>query len=142
LPLPERGPHGEEYVARREAGLPGHRGDALGAPVEVRVEKPVVPRGQHEGEQGRDRDEAGRRPPPEPPARQGHDRDERAGVKFKDADLIGIPLRITLGPEKLKEGKVEVMRRRTRLTEDVALDAVVPRIHQLVEEEKAEVGKR
>jgi prolyl-tRNA synthetase len=41
------------------------------------------------------------------------DRDERAGVKFKDADLIGIPYRITVGPKKLAEGKVEVKYRRT-----------------------------
>jgi prolyl-tRNA synthetase len=36
------------------------------------------------------------------------DRDERAGVKFKDADLIGIPIRITVGAKRLKEGNVEV----------------------------------
>jgi len=36
------------------------------------------------------------------------DRNERAGVKFNDADLIGIPLRITIGEKSLKEGKVEV----------------------------------
>lgn len=36
------------------------------------------------------------------------DRNERAGVKFKDADLMGFPLRITIGPRSLKEGKVEI----------------------------------
>ena len=41
------------------------------------------------------------------------DRDERAGVKFKDADLIGIPFRITVGPKKLAEGKVEIKNRRS-----------------------------
>jgi len=41
------------------------------------------------------------------------DRDERAGVKFKDADLIGIPYRVTVGPKKLAEGKVEIKNRRT-----------------------------
>ena len=41
------------------------------------------------------------------------DRDERAGVKFKDADLLGIPFRITVGPKKLAEGKVEVKARRS-----------------------------
>ena len=41
------------------------------------------------------------------------DRDERPGVKFKDADLIGIPVRITVG-KKLAEGKVEVLSRSTR----------------------------
>ncbi len=36
------------------------------------------------------------------------DRDARAGVKFKDADLIGIPLRVVIGGKGLKEGKVEI----------------------------------
>ncbi|MBI5453323.1 MAG: proline--tRNA ligase [Deltaproteobacteria bacterium] len=40
------------------------------------------------------------------------DRDERAGVKFKDADLIGIPLRITIGERNLKEGLVELKERK------------------------------
>jgi len=39
------------------------------------------------------------------------DRDERPGVKFKDADLIGIPVRITVGDKGLKEGKVEIKAR-------------------------------
>jgi prolyl-tRNA synthetase len=42
------------------------------------------------------------------------DRDERAGVKFNDADLIGIPLRINVGGKTLKEGKIEITIRRTR----------------------------
>ncbi|MDP9263777.1 MAG: proline--tRNA ligase, partial [Acidobacteriota bacterium] len=41
------------------------------------------------------------------------DRDERPGVKFKDADLVGIPFRVTVG-KKVAEGKVEVLRRSTR----------------------------
>jgi prolyl-tRNA synthetase len=40
------------------------------------------------------------------------DRDERPGVKFKDADLVGIPYRITVGPKGLAEGKVDFQRRR------------------------------
>jgi prolyl-tRNA synthetase len=55
------------------------------------------------------------------------DRDERAGVKFNDADLIGIPYRITVG-KKIKEGKVELMTRATRQSEDVAIDAVLARL--------------
>jgi prolyl-tRNA synthetase len=52
------------------------------------------------------------------------DRDERPGVKFKDADLIGVPYRITVG-KKLAAGKVEVLDRRTRVSSDVLLhDAV------------------
>jgi prolyl-tRNA synthetase len=41
------------------------------------------------------------------------DRDERAGVKFNDADLIGIPLRVTIGPKRLAEGKVELKIRKS-----------------------------
>jgi prolyl-tRNA synthetase len=40
------------------------------------------------------------------------DRDERAGFKFKDADLIGVPLRINVGKKSLAEGKVELSNRR------------------------------
>jgi prolyl-tRNA synthetase len=40
------------------------------------------------------------------------DRDERPGVKFKDADLVGIPYRVTVGPKGLAEGKVDLLRRR------------------------------
>ncbi len=41
------------------------------------------------------------------------DRDERAGVKFKDADLIGIPLRVNIGPKFLKDNKLEIKLRKT-----------------------------
>jgi prolyl-tRNA synthetase len=47
------------------------------------------------------------------------DRAERPGVKFKDADLVGIPLRVVLGPEKLKQGKAELFDRATRKAEVV-----------------------
>ena len=49
------------------------------------------------------------------------DRDERPGVKFKDADLIGIPYRITVG-KKLAQGQVEIVDRRTKASEDVDKD--------------------
>jgi prolyl-tRNA synthetase len=52
------------------------------------------------------------------------DRDERPGVKFKDADLIGIPYRVTIG-KKLGQGLVEVVERRTKQSADVAPDQVV-----------------
>ena len=42
------------------------------------------------------------------------DRDERAGVKFKDADLIGVPTQIIIGEKNLKEGLVEIKKRRTK----------------------------
>ncbi|HIK30870.1 MAG TPA: proline--tRNA ligase [Oscillatoriales cyanobacterium M59_W2019_021] len=52
------------------------------------------------------------------------DRDERAGVKFKDADLIGIPYRIVTG-KSLKDGKVELVERSTQQRQDVAIETVV-----------------
>jgi prolyl-tRNA synthetase len=52
------------------------------------------------------------------------DRDERAGVKFKDADLVGIPYRINVG-KKATEGKVEVVTRSTRESLDVNIGAIV-----------------
>jgi prolyl-tRNA synthetase len=52
------------------------------------------------------------------------DRDERPGVKFKDADLVGIPFRITVG-KKVTEGTVEVVLRSTREVRDVTISAVV-----------------
>lgn len=48
------------------------------------------------------------------------DRDERPGVKFKDADLIGLPYRVTVG-KKLAQGHVEIVERRTRKATDVAV---------------------
>jgi prolyl-tRNA synthetase len=53
------------------------------------------------------------------------DRQERPGVKFKDADLIGIPFRIVIGPEKLKQGQAELFERATRKTDLVELQQVV-----------------
>lgn len=58
------------------------------------------------------------------------DRDERAGVKFKDADLIGIPYRITVG-KKVGDGIVELFERRGKKTEDVKLSEVVERVQGL-----------
>src|SRR5262249_52665384 len=51
------------------------------------------------------------------------DRDERPGVKFKDADLVGIPYRINVG-KKVTEGKVEVVTRSTRQSQDANIGAI------------------
>ncbi|MCZ6640580.1 MAG: His/Gly/Thr/Pro-type tRNA ligase C-terminal domain-containing protein, partial [Gammaproteobacteria bacterium] len=56
------------------------------------------------------------------------DRDERPGVKFADADLIGIPHRITVGDRGLKEGNVEYLARSDRETILVAVADVLDRI--------------
>ncbi len=56
------------------------------------------------------------------------DRAERPGVKFKDADLVGIPYRVVIGAEKLKQGRVELFERSSRQTELVDLDSLVKTI--------------
>jgi prolyl-tRNA synthetase len=62
------------------------------------------------------------------------DRDERPGVKFKDADLLGIPLRINVGGRSLKEGKIEIATRREGkpepLLKEQAVEAAVAAVHQ------------
>jgi prolyl-tRNA synthetase len=62
------------------------------------------------------------------------DRDERAGVKFKDADLVGIPFRINVG-KKAAGGQVELVTRATGQSVDVALHDVVAQIKGRVEEQ-------
>jgi prolyl-tRNA synthetase len=60
------------------------------------------------------------------------DREERPGVKFKDADLIGLPVRIAVGKKGLAEGKVEVKRRGGGEVELVGLAEVVARVKALL----------
>jgi prolyl-tRNA synthetase len=60
------------------------------------------------------------------------DRDARPGVKFADADLIGIPVRINVGDRGLKEGKVELKPRKSPHPEMAALDAVIDRVRDLL----------
>ena len=60
------------------------------------------------------------------------DRDERAGVKFNDADLIGIPIRITVGSRGLARGEVEVKMRNEPERKDVAIDALVGYVKDIV----------
>ena len=60
------------------------------------------------------------------------DRDERSGVKFKDADLIGYPVRITIGPKALKENSVEVKVRRTKESMLYPLGEHIESIRQLL----------
>jgi prolyl-tRNA synthetase len=62
------------------------------------------------------------------------DRNERAGVKFKDADLVGIPYRINVG-KKAAEGVVELVSRADLSSTDVPLDSVVAQVKERVQEE-------
>ena len=59
------------------------------------------------------------------------DRDERPGVKFKDAELIGIPYRITIG-KKLPQGIVEVVTRRSKSAEEVAVADAAAHVARLL----------
>jgi prolyl-tRNA synthetase len=63
------------------------------------------------------------------------DRDERAGVKFKDAELIGIPLRITIGQKNLSQGNVELKIRKTGENTIYSLQEIVQKIKQIIEQE-------
>ncbi|MGB9876413.1 MAG: proline--tRNA ligase [bacterium] len=65
------------------------------------------------------------------------DREESPGVKFKDADLLGIPIQIVVG-RKAKEGKVELRVRKTRESEDVSLEEIEGKVLSLLERLKAE----
>jgi len=63
------------------------------------------------------------------------DRDERAGVKFNDADLFGIPLRLTVGGKGLKNGIVERKVRRTGESGEIALDNLIGSVRMLIDAE-------
>jgi len=61
------------------------------------------------------------------------DRDERAGVKFKDADLLGFPLRITLGNKWLKEKKLELKERRSQISKDIRAEDVLEEVRRYLQ---------
>jgi prolyl-tRNA synthetase len=68
------------------------------------------------------------------------DRDERPGVKFNDADLIGVPIRLTVSPRNHKDGVVELKRRDSEESEQVARGAVVARVQAIRAELLAELS--
>ena len=63
------------------------------------------------------------------------DREETPGVKFKDADLIGIPLRLTLGEKNLKKGLVEIKRRKTGEVLLIEKGKVISKIEEMIIQE-------
>ncbi len=65
------------------------------------------------------------------------DRDQRAGVKFKDADLIGFPLRIVIGEKGLAENKLELKWRWEKQSEMLAVDGAAEKIADLLNKERA-----
>jgi len=62
------------------------------------------------------------------------DRDERPGVKFKDADLIGLPLRVNVGKRSVDEGQVELIERKGKLNTKVSVDHAFTRVEAWVRE--------
>ncbi len=60
------------------------------------------------------------------------DRDERPGVKFKDAELTGIPVRVAIGSRDLADGNVEVATRATGEKEHVPVDQVVKHVQEVL----------
>ena len=62
------------------------------------------------------------------------DRDERPGIKFKDADLIGIPLRVTVGARSLKDGQVELKERVSGEQSLISTETVVQHLVRLVDD--------
>lgn len=62
------------------------------------------------------------------------DRDERAGIKFKDADLIGYPIRVTIGKKWKESGLVEVRFRRSGVVSEVALADCKTKVLEMLEE--------
>jgi len=58
------------------------------------------------------------------------DRPERAGVKFKDADLIGFPIQVIIGEKNLDKGKVELKTRKTKKSELVDKSEVIATLKQ------------
>jgi prolyl-tRNA synthetase len=66
------------------------------------------------------------------------DRDERPGIKFKDADLCGIPLRVTFGEKNFAAGFAEVRDRKTGETDRVEISRIVETVAAAVEAKKKE----
>lgn len=63
------------------------------------------------------------------------DRDERAGVKFKDADLFGTPLLVVIGERSLKEGVVELRVRDEKISDRVVVESILSRVLKVLGEE-------
>ena len=61
------------------------------------------------------------------------DRKDRAGVKFKDADLIGYPLRITVSKNTLENNEVEIQIRKTGEALSCAIDSVATKVTELLQ---------
>ena len=61
------------------------------------------------------------------------EREERPGIKFKDADLIGIPIRVTIGEKGIKEGLIEIKDRHTGIVDKIPLDQAAADVRRRIE---------
>jgi prolyl-tRNA synthetase len=64
------------------------------------------------------------------------DREESAGFKFKDADLIGIPVQVTVGPRTLKEDSVEIKLRKGGISKKVKIEEVEKEVESILNTKK------
>jgi prolyl-tRNA synthetase len=107
------------------------------APFQVCI-TPIKYEGQAKEVADRIANELGRAKSPTAPLSFFHpdviidDRDERPGVKFKDADLVGFPVRVTLGEKTLANGQVEIKARTAAKPELVAIDQAAKRVLELL----------
>ena len=69
------------------------------------------------------------------------DRSERAGVKFNDADLLGIPIRLTVGGRGLKEGIVEIKFRRNGESDSIRIDELIDGVRAAIDAEQATIDQ-
>jgi prolyl-tRNA synthetase len=60
------------------------------------------------------------------------DRKESPGVKFNDADLLGIPIRVTISPRTLEKNSVEIKKRSEKEAKLISLDEIVTRLKEMV----------
>ena len=60
------------------------------------------------------------------------DRQEATGIKFNDADLLGMPIRITVSPRTLEKGSVEIKKRAEKDFELVPLEGIIARLRELI----------
>lgn len=70
------------------------------------------------------------------------DRDVRAGAMFADADLLGVPVRVVIGPKNLKNGQIELSTRDKKLSKLVDLDCAVSEIQEVIRELFAEINEK
>lgn len=69
------------------------------------------------------------------------DREERPGVKFKDADLLGMPVRIVVGKKGFEKGEIEIVTRKTKTIDKVAPTGVVAKVEAILSELKTNLKK-